>query len=264
MSAPTIEIRDVSYRAGGNTILDRVSWTVDRGEHWAMLGPNGAGKTTLLKIACGYLWPNAGGEVLRLGQRLTDLRELRRSMGWVSNRLAAEIPPREAVLDTVVSGRVAQVGLKPTMHGPTPSPEDYEQAAQFLADLDCDVLIDRPFGVLSQGEQQKVLIARALMAFPLLVFLDEPCAGLDPGARERFLASVERLASSDTAPSLVLVTHHIEEIMPSFANTLVMRSAKVLRSGSTGAIVDAGLLEALYGVAPKQTIRRGGRTWVVF
>ncbi|MCO6454156.1 MAG: ATP-binding cassette domain-containing protein [Pirellulaceae bacterium] len=264
MSSPLLEIRDVGYRGGDTTILDGVSWRVHPGEHWAILGPNGAGKTTLLRIACGYLWPNAGGEVRRLGQPLTDLRELRRSIGWVSIRLAAEIPPHEAVLDTVVSGRVAQVGLKPAICGPRPTADDYEQARRFLTDLDCSALVDRRFGVLSQGEQQKVLIARALMAVPLLVFLDEPCAGLDPGARERFLESLERLASGNTAASLVLVTHHIEEIMPSFQNTLAMRTARVLRSGPTRKIVDAQLVQELYSVAPRQTILDNGRTWIIF
>jgi iron complex transport system ATP-binding protein len=264
LSSPLIEIRNVGYQAGDTTILENVSWKVHRGQHWAILGPNGAGKTTLLRIACGYIWPNAGGEVLRLGQRLVDLRELRRSIGWISIRLARQIPAREVVLDTVVSGRVAQVGLEPTLHGPQATTVDYDLARKFLAELDCSTLVDRPFGVLSQGEQQKVLIARALMAFPLLVVLDEPCAGLDPGARERFLACVERLATGDTAPSFILVTHHIEEITPSFQNTLVMQAAKISRSGPTEKIIDARLVAELYGIAPRQIVRENGRSWIVF
>ncbi|MGH7785058.1 MAG: ATP-binding cassette domain-containing protein, partial [Candidatus Binatia bacterium] len=105
-----LELRAVSYVQNGKTILDSISWTVATGEHWAVLGPNGSGKTTLLKIACGYLWPNAGGVVLRKGKELTYLPELRKSIGWVTVSLAGEIPRRERVLHTVVSGKFAQIG----------------------------------------------------------------------------------------------------------------------------------------------------------
>ena len=107
---PALELRDVSYVAGGKSILHSINWTVRRGEHWAILGPNGSGKTTLLKLACGYLWPNAGGVILRNGKELTHLPELRKSIGWVTAALASEIPPQEKVLNTVVSGRFAQIG----------------------------------------------------------------------------------------------------------------------------------------------------------
>ena len=132
---PIIEIRNVSYEAGGRTIIDRASWSIQSGEHWAVLGPNGAGKTTLLKLACGYLWPNAGGEVLRAGRVLSDLRELRRSIGWVSSILNEKIPKHERVLDTVVSGKFAQTGLL-AMAWDRPRDEDYHRARQFLAQLD--------------------------------------------------------------------------------------------------------------------------------
>ncbi len=264
LTQSVIELQDVSYWAGGAPILDTVSWRIEKGEHWTILGPNGAGKTTLLRIACGQLWPNRGGRVLRLGRRLLDLRELRRSMGWVSNRLATQIPPYECARDTVVSGCVAQVGLKPTLCGPRPSSVDYERADQFLKDLDCGRFADRPFGVLSQGEQQMALIARALMSLPLLIFLDEPCAGLDPGARERFLATIDRLATNSGVPSLILVTHHIEEIMPAFENVLVMREGAIAAQGGTKDVLDEESLSALYGVRIKDVVHRDGRLWPMF
>ena len=102
---PALELRDVSYLAGGKKILDSISWTVQPGEHWAILGPNGSGKTTLLRIASGYLWPNGGGEVFRKGETLTYLPELRKSIGWVSGSLINQIPFEEPALDTVVSGK---------------------------------------------------------------------------------------------------------------------------------------------------------------
>jgi iron complex transport system ATP-binding protein len=264
LNTPILEIKNAGYVVGSTTILDNISWRVDQGDHWVVLGPNGAGKTTLLRMACGYIWPNSGGEVLRQGKRLLDLRELRRSIGWVSHRLAAAIPANERVHDTVVSGRVGQIGLKASLHGPRPRPEDYENAAKFLADLGCTHLVERRFGVLSQGEQQKVLIARALMAFPLLIFLDEPCAGLDPGARERFLASLRKLAGRGGVPSLVLVTHHIEEIMPAFGKLLAMNDARIVAQGLTEEIISPELIASLYSQPVHDLIRFDGRMWPVF
>lgn len=258
-----LEIRNVSHEAGGNRLLDDVSWRVRRGEHWAVLGPNGAGKTTLLKIATGYLWPNAGGEVLRDGEGATDLREMRRRIGWVSTSLNGQIPPKEPVLDTVVSGRFAQTGLM-VMHWDPPTPDDYERARRLLAEMKCESLIPKKFGVLSQGEQQKVLIARARMTEPLLIILDEPCAGLDPGAREQFLAELEALAREPGAPSLVLVTHHIEEITPAFARTLAIRDGRVLRSGPTCEIIDRELVSELYGTQVADLISHNGRQWPIW
>src|SRR4029077_20873890 len=136
-------------------------------------------KTTLLKIACGYLWATSG-RVLRLGEELIDLTELRRSIGWISSSMIADIPPTDTALETVVSGRLGQVGLKRFPEfGPTDA--DFADSAAELSRLGCQDLTEKPFGVLSQGERQQVLIARARMAVPLLLVLDEPCAGMDPG-----------------------------------------------------------------------------------
>ncbi len=182
---PYLDLREVSFALNGTRILDTVSWKVEPGEHWAILGPNGAGKTTLLKIVCGYLWPNAGGAVYRKGETLIDLSQLRRSIGWVTSTLADEIPVRESVLDTVVSGKYAQIGLLEYPWEPIPA-QVYEKARACLRELGCEALTSHPFGTLSQGEQQKVLVCRARMTDPYLIILDEPCAGMDPGARELF------------------------------------------------------------------------------
>ncbi|HWP58062.1 MAG TPA: ATP-binding cassette domain-containing protein [Candidatus Acidoferrales bacterium] len=258
-TVPALELREVSYSANGKRILDRVSWSVLSGEHWAILGPNGAGKTTLLSIACGYLWPNAGGSVLRQGKRLLDLRELRKSIGWVTSTLAAQIPPREQALRTVVSGKFAQVGLLEGF-GADPSAQDYEQAARYLSEMGCAHVAEQEYGSLSQGEQQKVLIARARMAKPYLIFLDEPCAGMDPGARENFLASLERLMKQELVPAIVYVTHHVEEILPGFKRTLLLKDGRVLRAGRSASILQRTVLEDLYGVA-LTLIRKKGRFW---
>ncbi len=261
MVAPLLELKNVGFRINGKRVLQRVSWRIAAGEHWAVLGPNGAGKTTLLKMICGFLWPNDGGRVYRNGDDLIDLGELRRSIGWVTSILAADIPRGEKVIETVVSGKYAQLGLwaLPNEH---PGPVETEKARACLAEFKCDHLADRTFGTLSQGEQQKVLICRSLMARPYLLILDEACAGLDPGAREIVLSALFSLGRKKTLPALVYVTHHPEEILPIFTNTLAIKEGKVMASGPTRDILTAGTIKDLYGL-PVKLIHRKGRYWPV-
>jgi iron complex transport system ATP-binding protein len=257
---PALELRNVSYVGNGKTILDSINWTVHRGDHWAILGPNGSGKTTLLRIACGYLWPNAGGEIHRKGRALVNLPELRKSIGWVTSTLAAQIPPEEPVIRTVVSGMFAQIGF---WEGSAPARRsDYSRAEKYLAQMGCAGLKKTEFGLLSQGEQQKIMIARARMTKPYLIVLDEPCAGMDPGARENFLATLRAVGQQKMLPTLIYVTHHIEEILPLFRWTLVLREGRVLHSGATRAVLKPDVLEELYGVS-MNLVTKGGRYWPV-
>jgi iron complex transport system ATP-binding protein len=201
--------------------------------------------------------------VLRLGEELLDLGELRRSIGWISNELVSQIPARDTGLETVVSGRLAQIGLKrlPT-GGPTES--DYADAAAELVQLDCQSLAEKPFGVLSQGERQQVLIARARMARLLLLVLDEPCAGMDPGVRERFLAWLDQRVTSPDSPAVVLVTHHMEEIVPGIDNTLILRAGRVFRAGPTREVVTQATIEAVYETRLARIEHSGGRLWPIW
>ena len=262
-ACPALELQHIHHAAGDVPILRDVSWKVERGEHWAVLGPNGAGKTTLLRIACGYLWPNRGGTVRRDGSDHIDLREIRKSIGWVSSVVNADIPRNEPVLRTVVSGKFAMLGLR-ELDWDRPAAEDFDRARDYLAQLGATELIEKCFGVLSQGEQQKVLIARSRMTEPLLILLDEPCAGLDPTAREHFLASVETLANTPGAPSLVMSTHHFEEIMPAFSKTLILVDGCVAASGETSEVITRSSIERIYGTAPAQLIEHSGRRWPIW
>ena len=258
---PALELRNVSYVGSGKTILNSVSWAVYDSDHWAILGPNGSGKTTLLKVACGYIWPNAGGEVYRKGKSLVNLPELRKSIGWVTSTLPAQIPAQEKVISTVISGKFAQIGYWQGS-GIAASGKDYSAAEKYLAQMGCDYLRDQEFGVLSQGEQQKVLIARARMTRPYLIVLDEPCAGMDPGARENFLATLQAIGKQKKIPCLIYVTHHVEEILPLFGKTLILKEGRVLYSGATRAVLKPGVLRELYSVS-LQVIKKKGRHWPV-
>jgi iron complex transport system ATP-binding protein len=254
-----ISCEAVGYRQSGLDILSDITWRIERGRHWAVLGPNGSGKTTLLRIACGYLWPTSG-RVLRLGEELLDLTELRRSIGWISSGMIADIPSTDTALETVVSGRLGQLGLKRFPEfGPTDT--DFTDARVELERLHCLDLTDKPFGVLSQGERQQVLIARACIAKPLLLVLDEPCAGMDPGVRERFLAWLNGRLTQPNAPATVLVSHHIEEIVPTIANTLILSAGRVHSAGLTHDVVNRETIETVYKTRLGRVETSGGRLW---
>ncbi|WP_414661360.1 ABC transporter ATP-binding protein [Horticoccus sp. 23ND18S-11] len=223
-----LEVSHLRVARGRTTILHDVSWRVARGEHWVILGANGSGKTSMLKALTGFLSPTAG-EFSVLGQRYgaSDWRDLRLKIGVVTSAFAMSIPPSEVALETVVSGKYAQLDL---WHAGTRA--DRVAALRLLRAAGLAALVSREWAYLSQGERQRVLIARALMAGPKLLILDEPCAGLDPVAREHFLQFIEQLARRRGAPALVLVTHHVEEITPAFTHALMLKSGQVVVAGS--------------------------------
>ena len=225
---PILTVSGLTVRRGQTTILEQVSWTVAPGEHWVILGANGSGKTSLLSALTGYLTPSAG-EVELLSQRYgrTDWRELRKRVGLVSSAIRQMIPDGEPALETIVSGHYAMIDFWGKM-----APQDRRRALRILAQIECEALAERPWLFLSQGERQRVLIGRALMARPALLILDEPCAGLDPAAREHFLRFLQNLGTKKNSPTLVLVTHHVEEIMPVFSHVLILQRGRVLASGA--------------------------------
>jgi iron complex transport system ATP-binding protein len=224
-------------------ILHEVNWRVERGQHWVILGANGSGKTSLLSALTGYLMPSSGE--IRIGAArfgANDWREVRQSVGLVSSSLGHKIEADQTARDVVLSGRGAQINF----WGKVPASEE-KQAARILRQVRASHLAARPWRVLSQGERQRVLIGRALMARLRLLFLDEPAAGLDPVAREDFLQFLTTLAHSRHAPTLVLVTHHIEEIVPLFTHVLLLRDGKTLAAGTKADVLTTANLTATFG-----------------
>lgn len=240
---PILEVSDLTIIRDQTTILRDVVWRVNAGEHWVILGANGSGKTSLLAALTGYLMPTAG-EISVLGQRYgeSDWRELRTRIGIVSSSLRQLMAETEPALFTVASGRFAMIDF-----WGTPSRSDQRTARWLLELVEAVHLADRAWAVLSQGERQRVLIARALMARPKLLILDEPCAGLDPVAREHFLQFIDRLAGRPDAPALVLVTHHVEEITPAFSHALLLTAGKVTASGPVRETLTSRTLSAAFG-----------------
>jgi len=254
MATDILSVSQVRIVRGQTEILRGVDWRVGRGEHWVILGPNGCGKTSLLKALTGYLSPTSG-EIALLGRKYgeVDWRELRLELGIVTSALQASIPPAEPALETVVSGRYAQLDL--WAH---PTRKEKAEGARLLTFVGLSYLATREWIYLSQGERQRVLIARALMARPKLLILDEPCAGLDPVAREEFLWFVESVARRRGGPALVLVTHHAEEIMPAFTHALLLRQGAVFACGAKDEVVTSRRLGAAFG-APIRVRKLGGR-----
>lgn len=255
-SSTSIELSDVRYERGRRMILQDVCWRVSEGEHWALVGANGSGKTTLLQIAVGYLWPT-DGRVCVLGHEFgqVDLRQLRRRIGWVSSSLSGMIRPTQSALQIVMSGAFASTALFDAV-----TPAQRSAAMELLEKLACAHVALSPYGVLSLGEQQKVLIARALMAGPDLLILDEACAGLDLAARENLLTTIDALAAGEGGPSLILVTHHIEEIPPAFSHAMILKDGRVLAQGPKGDVLTGDTLTAAFSL-PVEVDFRYGRYW---
>lgn len=247
-----LTVTDLTVQRDRTVILDNISWQVEAGQHWAILGANGSGKTSLLSALTGYLTPT-GGEVELLSERYgqSDWRELRKKVGLVSSSIRQMIPDDETALETIISGRYAMIDFWGEI-----TPADRRRGMKILREIEGRYLQHRPWAFLSQGERQRVLIGRALMANPALLILDEPCAGLDPAARESFLQFLESLGRSKNAPTLVLVTHHVEEIMPVFSHVLVLKEGRILAAGEKNKTLSSNTLSEAFNAKIRLERRR--------
>ena len=252
-----LEISNLRIQRDGVVILHDVNWRMERGQHWVILGANGSGKTSLLSALTGYLMPTAG-EIFLLGETYgqSDWRELRKKVGLVSSSVRQMMADDEPALETVASGKYAMIDFWGRV-----SRAEKAQALKLLRQVECEYLAERPWRVLSQGERQRVLIGRALMARPRVLILDEPCAGLDPAAREHFLQFLQRLGAQKNSPTLVLVTHHVEEIMPVFSHLLVLKNGKVLAFGKKSAVLNSKNLSAAFEARMK--LQRTGNRYAL-
>jgi iron complex transport system ATP-binding protein len=235
-------------------LLDRLSLTIRVGEHWALLGPNGAGKSTLLQIMATYAYPTRG-QVDLLGHRLgrVDVFSLRPWIGHVSphHRVDPQRPVREVVL-TGATGTIQLIQRRET------SAAELARAAELIELLGLGGRSEAPWRVLSQGERSRTLIARALMAQPRLLLLDEPAAGLDVAGREQLVASLDDLRERQPALATVLVTHHLEELPASTTHALLLRGGQMLAAGLIGEVLTTELASACFG-HPVAVTRHGGR-----
>ena len=249
-----VELNGIKLVQNNNVILRNVSLCIDKGQHWVILGPNGSGKTALIKVITAYLWP-AQGSASVLGDKYgsVDIREKLKQIGIVSSALYDKIPQRDTCLDIILSGRYASLGIFDTINS-----RDRVDARGIAMSLGCEKIIDRPFGLMSFGERQRTLIGRALMAEPELLILDEPGEGLDLHAREIVLNAIDSIISRPEGPTLIMVTHRVEEIPPGITHTLILKDGRVLFSGLKKAVLNsANLTEAMD--CEIEIIRKNGR-----
>jgi len=240
-----LELSNVSVRRGERVILGPLDWQVLEGQRWVILGPNGAGKTTLLQICSSLIHPTTG-TIKILGEQLgaVDVFELRTRIGLTSSALVEQLPNDELVMDVVLTAAYAMLGRWQERYDLW----DESRAMALLTALGVRELGDRLFGSLSEGEKKRVQIARALMADPELLLLDEPASSLDLGGREDLLKRIEIFAKDPLAPATVIVTHHIEEIPVGTTHALLLRNGSVISQGEVRSVITNTNLSVAYGL----------------
>lgn len=255
-TTPALRLDDVGVRIDGRPILVDVDWTIGRDERWVVLGPNGSGKTTLLRVAALALHPTTG-TVEVLGARLgrVDVRSHRTRIGTAGAAVAAALRPDLVVADVVMTGR--RGALEPWWH--TYDDNDRDAALARLRQFGIDHLAAQRFGTLSSGERQRALLARALVNDPGLLLLDEPAAGLDLGGREELVQDLSRLADDPSAPAIVLVTHHLEEVPSTFTHALLLREGRVSARGPVDEVLADGPVSECFGL--EVAVERAGGRW---
>ncbi len=250
-----LHLSDVSVVRSGRAIVDSVSWSVEDDQRWVVLGPNGAGKTTILQLSSTLMHPTSGTVgILDTELGKVDVFELRPRIGIASTAMARRVPFEETVLNVVMTAAYSVTGRWN---------EDYEdidvkRAKRVLAEWHLEDLAERRFGTLSDGEQKRVQIARAVMTDPELLLLDEPAASLDLGAREELVALLSGYARSEESPAIVMVTHHVEEIPVGFTHALLLADGKVVAQGPIAEALTSDTLTATFGL-PIELTERDGR-----
>jgi iron complex transport system ATP-binding protein len=253
MSA-VIDLQNISVIRGGKPILSSLSFQAQSSERWVILGANGAGKTTLLRVCAAQIQPSSGVARL-LGQQLgeTNVFELRTRIGFASSALAAQIPNSESVLNAVMTASYGVTGRWTENYDAL----DERRAKRVLKEWELSNFEDRAFGTLSDGERKRVQIARSIMTDPELLLLDEPVASLDIGARELTIGLLSGYATSEYAPAMALVTHHLEEIPNGFTHALILQDGQVMARGEIGATITSEAISEAFRFPLKVSYQDG-------
>ena len=254
---PALDLHVETFTRDGVDILRDIRWKIEAGEHWVVLGPNGSGKSTLLSIVAGYEWPSRG-RVVVLGETYgqCDMRALKERIGWVSSALFDWLPPQQSARQVAATGIHATIGNWHEL-----SAHDLIRADDALRSIGAYAFRNKRYGILSQGEKQRVMIARALVTEPSLLILDEPCAGLDPGARELLIDDLDTLCAQKKGPTLILVSHHVEEIPSCATHALLLKEGHTLAAGPLSEVLRNDTISELY----EHTCQVGaanGRYWL--
>lgn len=239
-----IEVGHLSCTSGNRYLLQNINWQIKRGEHWVLFGTNGCGKTTLLSIIAGFKSYDHG-TVRVFGEAYTpdNILALRKKIGWISSSFFDKCYDTERAIDIVLSGLSGKLGK-----GFDIANRDLVRARALMAQMHLADKIERPFHLMSKGERQNVLIARALIGQPEILVLDEPGTGLDVFARDKLLALVDGL-SKQKDMTIIYVTHYPEEILPMFDQCLLMKDGAVYQQGKTAELFRDEYISEMIGQA---------------
>lgn len=239
-----LDFNNITVLRDKRPILNNVDWQVSSNQRWVIVGPNGAGKTTLLRVAAAQIHPSTGTAKL-LGSTLGEVNvfDLRTRIGFASNAMSQHIPNSESVLDAVMTASYGITGRWNERYEDV----DERRARRVLAEWQLDELADRPFGTLSDGEKKRAQIARSVMPDPELLLLDEPVASLDMAAREHTISVLGSYATSPSAPAIVMVTHHIEEIPEGFTHALILSAGQVYAAGEIDQTLTTEKISGAFG-----------------
>ena len=264
-SSPAIVIQSLRVVRGQTAILDDISCSIPAGQCTAILGPNGSGKTTLTRAITGHTFMTSG-QVTVLGQTIgrTDIRALRRRIGVVNptasaadHHVAGSVVDSDlSARDAVLTGFFGTVGLYDQ-----PTDQQKQHADRALDDVGLHDRRELRFALLSTGEQRRCMIARALVHRPDLLILDEPTAGLDLAGREQVLATVAAILADRAPPTVLLITHHVEELLPCTKHVLLMRHGRITAYGTPKDVITPESLSATFGCKVFVT-HRNGRYWL--
>jgi iron complex transport system ATP-binding protein len=239
-----VELEHVFVARGSNVVLQDVSLRIEAGESLAILGPNGCGKSTLLKTMTCECYPLARPEtrVSILGRERWDLTELKRRMGVVS----AELPGRQTLtttgFDAILTGFFSSSTLWPNL---SVTAEMRERAEEVLELVGASALREKPVGEMSAGQQRRVMIGRALAGGGEMLLLDEPSNALDMGAQHDLRVMLRALAQKGVA--VMLITHHIADILPEMQRVVMMREGKIVADGKKEELLTGERLSGLFG-----------------
>lgn len=253
-SEPLIELCNVTVMRGANVALCKLSLTIGQGEHVAILGPNGCGKSTLIKTITRDCYPLAseGSSVRILGRSLWNVFDLRSMLGIVSNDLMTQCTREITGFDVVLSGFFSSIGIWPNHHV---TDEMRTRAADVLTLLEAPHLSEKPVDEMSSGEARRVLIGRALVHDPKALLLDEPSTSLDLFAQHELRETVRKLAQSGIG--IVLVTHHLSDIIPEIDRVILMRGGRIVGDGAKADLLTGRSLKDLFGVDVELAQRDG-------
>ncbi len=241
-AVPIIKLEKVGYKTGYRYLLQDISWDIHAGEHWVIFGMNGSGKTTLLSIITGFKHYTEGNMRV-FDEEITNenILAIRKKIGWVSASFFDKHYSKESALHIVLSGKCGSLGLDNSI-----TLQDVRYAKELLEELQLGDYTNHTFDMLSKGQRQNVLIARALLANPEILILDEPCTGLDIYNRSYLFRTIEALSKRKEL-TILYVTHYVEEILPLFDNTLLLRNGRIFAQGKTDALLNNKIMNTFLG-----------------